>query len=193
MKTYTSSGIHPHIVTVITREAHRLVGRYGFTFSDIEDIEHDLFRKVWVSLPGLSTTVFAAAINQIVRNEIIDMIRKRERECRCWRSVAFSMDDNVLGSDIEDENDLQDYSEILDEDLLVGLGYSPSWQSRRWEQADFEERMARLPDDLRDLAETLDACDGNLSAAARMLGVSRKKARVRLARLKEAMAWLLDE
>jgi DNA-directed RNA polymerase specialized sigma24 family protein len=192
MKTYTSSGIHPHIVTVITREAHRLVGRYGFTYSDIEDIEHDLFRKVWVSLPGLTATVFEAAINQIVRNEIIDMIRKRERECRCWRRVAFSIDDHVLGSDIEDDSDPQGHSDILDEDLLVSLGYSPSWQSRRWGQADLEEGIEHLPDDLRDLAETLDACDGNLSAAARMLGVSRKKARIMLARLQDAMAWLRD-
>jgi DNA-directed RNA polymerase specialized sigma24 family protein len=191
MKTYTSSGIHPHIVTVITREASRLVGRYGFTLSDIEDIEHDLFRKVWVSLPGLSTTVFEAAINRIVRNEIIDMIRKRERECRDWRRIAFSTDDHVAGGDCEDEQ--ESYSDILDEDLLVGFGYSPSWQSRRWEHSDFEEGMARLPEDLRVLAETIEACDGNLSSAARMLGVSRKKARIMFARLQKAMAWLREE
>ena len=190
-KSHTSAGIHSHIVTVITREARRLVGRYGYTFSDIEDIEHDLFRKVWVALPGLSTTVFEAAINQIVNHEIIDMIRKRERDCRDWRSVAFSMDDHVLGSGNEDEH--ESYADILDEDLLIDFGYSHSWQSRRWEQADVAEGMARLPGDLRDLAETLDACGGNLSEAARMLGVSRKKARIMLTRLQQAMAWLLDE
>lgn len=192
MKNNNYAGIHPHIVTVIARKAHKLIGRYGLTASDVPDIEQDLHRKVWSALPGLSSTVFEAAINQIVNHEIIDMIRKRERDCRDWRSVAFSMDDHVLGHD-QNEDDLQGYSEILDEDLLLGLGYSPSWQSRRWEQADVAEGMASLPSDLRDLAETLEACDGNLSAAARMMGVSRKKARLLLVRLQNATAWLLDD
>jgi DNA-directed RNA polymerase specialized sigma24 family protein len=193
MKTNSYAGIHPHIVAVIARQARKLIGRYGLTASDVHDIEQDLHLKVWTSLPGLSTTVFAAAINQIVNHEIIDLIRKRERECRDWRCVAFSVDDHALGSDHDDDNDPEGYADILDEDLLIGLGYSPSWQSRRWECADVEEGMARLPGDLRDLAETLDACGGNLSEAARMLGVSRKKARIMLARLQDAMAWLREE
>jgi DNA-directed RNA polymerase specialized sigma24 family protein len=191
MKTNNYAGIHPHIVAVIARKARKLIGRYGLTASDVHDIEQDLHLKVWTALPGLSTTVFEAAINQIVNHEIIDMIRKRERDCRNWRLVAFSTDDHVAGCDCVDEQ--ESYSDILDEDLLIGLGYSPSWQARRWEQADFDEGMARLPGDLRDLAETLDACGGNLSEAARMMGVSRKKARIMLARLRDAMAWLLDE
>jgi DNA-directed RNA polymerase specialized sigma24 family protein len=193
MKTNNYAGIHPHIVAVIARQARKLIGRHGLTASDVDDIEQDLHLKVWSALPGLSTTVFAAAINQIVNHEIIDMLRKRERERRDWRRISFSIEDPVLGSDGEDEDDLQGYSDILDEDLLVGFGYSPSWQSHRWGQTDVEEGMARLPDELRDLADTLDACGGNLSEAARMLGVSRKKARIMLARLKEAMAWLRGE
>jgi RNA polymerase sigma factor (sigma-70 family) len=190
MKTYTSSGIHPHIVTVITREARRLVGRYGFTYSDIEDIEHDLFRKVWVALPGLSTTVFEAAINQIVRNEDIDMIRKRERECRDWRQVAFSLNDLVSDDEDQDEGftEAMDLAKAFD----VGFGRPPSWHERREMAMDLNEALASLPRELRDLAETLDACGGNRSEAARYLGISRKKARLLLARLQQAMAWLRD-
>lgn len=186
------AGIHPHIVTVIARQARKLIGRHGLTASDVDDIEQDLHVKVWTVLPKLSTTFFEAAINQIVRSEILDMIKNRKRECRNWRCIAFSIEDPVLGSD-GDEDDLQGYSDILDEDLLVGLGYPASWHSSRWGQTDVEEGMARLPGDLRDLAETLDACGGNLSEAARMLGVSRKKARIMLARLQQAMVWLRGE
>jgi DNA-directed RNA polymerase specialized sigma24 family protein len=193
MKTNNYAGIHPHIVAVIARKAHKLIGRYGLTATDVHDIEQDLHLKVWTALPGLSTTVFEAAINQIVNHEIIDMIRKRERDCRDWRCVAFSIEDHVLGHDQNKDDDIEGYADILDEDLLAGLGYSPSWQSRRCEQADVAEGMSRLPDDLRDLAETLDASGGNLSEAARMMGVSRKKARILLARLQEAMTWLRDE
>ena len=193
MKTNSYAGIDPHIVAVIARKAHKLIGRYGLTATDVHDIEQDLHLKVWTAPPGLSTTVFEAAINRIVNHEIIDLIRKRERECRDWRCVAFSIEDHVLGHDQNEDDDLESYADLLDEDLLIGFGYSPSWQSRRWEHADVEEGMACLPDDLRDLAETLEACDGNLSEAARMLGVSRKKARIMLVRLREAMVWLRGE
>jgi RNA polymerase sigma factor (sigma-70 family) len=190
MKTNKYAGIDPHIVTVIKREARSLVGRYGYTISDIEEIEHDLFRKVWVSLPGLSATVFAAAINQIVNHEIIDMIRKRERECRDWRRVAFSLDDSLPDAEDEDEfvADVMDLTKSFD----AGFSRPASWHERREMAADLDDALVALPRELRDLAETLDACGGNLSEAARDLGVSRKKARVLLARLQQAMAWLRD-
>jgi len=139
----------------------------------------------------VDNAIFEAAVHRVVRNAVIDMIRKRERDCRCWRSIVFSIDEPHSGDEFDEDHD--EGSDILDEDLLLPFGYSPSWQSRRWEQADAAEAMARLPGDLRGMAETLEACDGNLSAAARMLGVSRKKARIMCARLQKAMAWLRDE
>jgi RNA polymerase sigma factor (sigma-70 family) len=186
MKTNNYAGIAPFIVTVIAREANRLIGRYGLTRTDVHDIEQDLHLKVWRSLEELDDALFEASINRIVRNEVIDMIRKRKRECRDYRRVAFSIEETC--SDSSGDDDLEGYADVLDEDLLVGLGYSPSWQSRRWEHMDVEECLASLPDQLRDLADCLDACGGNLSEAARMMGVSRKKARLLLARLQDALS-----
>lgn len=192
MKTNTYAGIHPHIVAVIAREARKLVGRHGFTAADVADVEQDLHRKVWIALKGLDEALFEAAVNQIVKHEVIDMIRGRERECRDWRRVSFSLNtDSVGGDDGDNEHDERRID--LAEDLLVVLGYAPSWQSRRWQDVDLDWGLKQLPDDLRDLAETLDACEGNLSEAARLMGVTRKKARILLARLQQAMDWLRDE
>lgn len=190
MKTNNYAGLDPHIVAVIARQACKLIGRFGLTAADVHDIEQDLHLKVWSSLPGLSTTVFAAAINQIVNHEIIDLIRKRERECRDWRNVAFSIDDQIPDAEDEDEciSDVMDLAKSLD----AGFGRPISWHERREMAIDLEESLGCLPDELRDLAETLDACGGNLSEAARDLGISRKMARLRLARLQQAMAWLRD-
>jgi RNA polymerase sigma factor (sigma-70 family) len=179
-------GIAPFIVTAIAREANRLIGRYGLTQTDVHDIEQDLHLKVWRSLAELDEEQFEASVNRIVRNEAIDMIRKRKRECRDYRRVAFSIEATCYDSNSDE--DPEGHADVLDEDLLVCLGYSPSWQSRRWEQMDVEECLASLPDQLRDLADCLDACGGNLSEAARMMGVSRKKARILLARLQDAMS-----
>jgi RNA polymerase sigma-70 factor (ECF subfamily) len=191
MKTNSYADIDPHIVAVIKREASKLIGRYGYTNSDVDDIEQDLHLKVWSSLKEVDNAIFEAAVHRVVNHEIIDMIRQRQRQCRDWRRIAFSV--NATRSGEAFDNLGTERSSILDEGLLVALGYSPSWQSRRWEQADVEEGMGRLPGDLRAMAENLEACDGNLSAAARMLGVSRKKARILFARLQKEVAWLRDE
>ena len=186
MKTNNYEGIAPFIVTAIAREANRLIGRYGLTQTDVHDIEQDLHLKVWRSLAELDEDQFEASVNRIVRNEAIDMIRKRKRECRDYRRVAFSIEATCYDSN--SDKDPEGHAHVLDEDLLVCLGYSPSWQSRRWEQMDFEEWRTSLPAQLRDLADCLDACGGNLSEAARMMDVSRKKARLLLARLQDALS-----
>lgn len=190
MKTNNYAGIHPLIVAVIARQSRKLIGRYGITAADVHDIEQDLHLKVWFSLPGLCTTVFAAAINQIVRNEIIDIIRKRERECRDWRQVAFSMND--IAPDAEDQD--EGFAEVMDlaKAFDAGFGRPASWHERREMAMDLDDALSALPRELRDLAETLDACGGNLSEAARDLGISRKMARIRLARLQQATTWLRD-
>jgi RNA polymerase sigma factor (sigma-70 family) len=184
------AGIHPFIVAVIARQSRKLIGRYGLTAADVHDIEQDLHLKVWSSLPGLSTTVFAAAINQIVNHEIIDMIRKRERDCRDWRQVAFSINDVM--QDAEDQE--EEFSDVMDlaKAFNAGFGRPASWHERREMAMDLDDALATLPRELRDMAERLDACGGNLSEAARDLGVSRKKARILLASLQQAMAWLRD-
>ena len=76
----------------------------------------------------------------------------------------------------------------LERELRSGFGLSKSWHERRAEAADVADDLASLPDNLRDLADALDACDGNLSDAARMLGLTRKKARLLLERLRQAFS-----
>ncbi len=184
------TGIDPHIVAVIGREVKKLIGRYGFTASDVPDIEQNLHVKVWYALKGLDKAIFEAAVNQIVKHEIVDMIRARGRQCRDWQKVAFSMNDFALDSEDENEcvSDLMDLAKAFD----VGFGRPASWPERREMAIDLDDALASLSCELRDMAEKLGACGGNLSEAARDLGISRKMARLRLARLQQAMAWLRD-
>jgi RNA polymerase sigma factor (sigma-70 family) len=190
MKTNSYAGIDPHIVAVIGREVKKLIGRYGFTASDVPDIEQELHLKVWRSLKGLDEAILEAAVCQIVKHAMIDLLRRQERACRDWRQVAFSMNDFVPDSDDENEclSDLMDLAKAFD----VAFGRPASWPERREMSMDLDDALANLPCELRDMAEKLDACSGNLSEAARDLGISRKMARIRLTRLQHAMAWLRD-
>lgn len=190
MKTNNYAGIDPHIVAVIEREVKKLIGRYGITAADIQDIQQELHIKVDSLLAELQNVAFEAAICQIVKHAVIDHIRHRERQCRDWRRVAFSLNDNAPDGDDQDEG----FAEVMDlaKAFDAGFGRPASWHERREMAMDLDDTLSALPRELRDLAESLDACGGNLSEAARYLGISRKKARLLLARLQQAMVWLRD-
>ena len=190
MKTNNYAGIDPHIVAVIEREVKKLIGRYGITAADIQDIQQELHIKVDSLLAELQNVAFEAAICQIVKHAVIDHIRHRERQCRDWRRVAVSLNDNAPDGDDQDEG----FAEVMDlaKAFDAGFGRPASWHERREMAMDLDDTLSALPRELRDLAESLDACGGNLSEAARYLGISRKKARLLLARLQQAMVWLRD-
>jgi DNA-directed RNA polymerase specialized sigma24 family protein len=81
----------------------------------------------------------------------------------------------------------------LESQQRVGCGLSPSWHERREESADISDAFAKLPDDLRQLADALDASQGNLVEAARLFGLSHKKARIMRERLQRTLKWILNE
>jgi DNA-directed RNA polymerase specialized sigma24 family protein len=191
MKTNNYTGLDPHIVAVIGREVKKLIGRYGFTASDVPDIEQELHLKVWRSLKGLDEAILEAAVCQIVKHAMIDLLRRQERACRDWRVELFST--NAFASDADDPED--DLAHILDleHELQSGFGLPPSWHKRRGEAADLADALVVLPDDLRELALALYRFGGNLSEAARSLAHSRKKARILMERLqREAASWSED-
>jgi DNA-directed RNA polymerase specialized sigma24 family protein len=72
-------------------------------------------------------------------------------------------------------------------------GLPPSWHERREESADVSNAIAKLPDDLRRLADALDASHGNLIEAARLFGISHKAARIMHERLRKALNWPVDD
>jgi len=124
---------------------------------------------------------FEAAVCQIVKHAVIDIIRSRMCLCRDWRCNAYSL--NEPAPDAEDSDD--DLGSLLDLGELMGR--SPSWHQRRTEAADINDALARLPDDLSAMAFAMVASSGNVMAAARALGVGRKKARLLLARLRHEL------
>jgi RNA polymerase sigma factor (sigma-70 family) len=191
MKNNNYTGIDPHIVAVIEREVKKVVGRYGFTAADVSDIEQELHLKVWRSLRGLDEALFEAAVCQIVKHAVIDLLRRQGRACRDWRRASISM--NAFASDADDPED--DLAHVLDleHEFQSGFGLPVSWHARRAEAADVADALAALPDDLRELALALYHFGGNLSEAARSLAHSRKKARITLERLqREASRWFED-
>lgn len=177
-------GIDPRIVRIVSLKVGKLVGRHGITAADVPDIEQDMHLAVWSALITLHGIPLEAAVNQIVENKIRKLIRWRKRKRRDWRCVAFSIDEPAPNA--EDPDD--EIAHILDlEDFMAkAFGLPPTWHKQRAETADVADDLANLPDEIRDLANTLVACGGSLNAAAELMGVGRKKARLLLERLQKA-------
>ena len=186
-------GIDPFITTVINNEVPRLAGRYGIELEDIKDIQQDLHTQVWRKLSGRFTPDhprYRAAVRQIVDSRIKDEIERRKAKKR-WNEAGIVSLDQPVESPEHDEDSLADLKDI--ERLCEQYGsVSPAWHRRRENKMDLESAMERLPSDLRLLAETIDALNGNMASVERELGITRKKLRWQLGKLQELLCELLE-
>lgn len=184
-------GIDPRITRIVAREAEKVAWRLGFAESFIQDVEQDLHITVSSALPELQEAIFEKAIQQIVKNRATDIIRWHRRDCRTSRSEAYSM--NAPCPESEDAEDEMSQVVDLESQRRAASGLAPSWHERREENTDISDALAKLPDDLRQLADELDASQGNLVEAARLFGLSHKKARIMRERLQRSLQWLVNE
>jgi DNA-directed RNA polymerase specialized sigma24 family protein len=187
MKTNNYAGIDPHVVKVIEREVEKLRGRFGLATADLADIRQDLHLAVWSALGKLGAGVNReAAVNRIVSNLIRNLIRDRQRECRDWRREVVSIHEPQDGTDNGDATPFGD-AEDLESRIREASGMPPCWHERRAEAMDAANILRSLSGDLRSLADALDAAGGNLSEAALLLNIPRKKARLMFDRLRKIL------
>jgi len=179
-------GIDPRITRIIAKEAEKVAGKLGIAETGIQDIEQDLHVTVWSALSKVRDIVIETAVRQIVKNRAADIIRWHRRECRTSRREAFSMNSPCP----EEPDDDMAHGMDLESNRRNHHGLPPSWDGHRAETADVADALAGLPDELRRLADALDASNGNLIEAAQAFGLSHKKARLMRNRLQRAIGWL---
>jgi len=179
-------GIDPRITRIVAKEAERVAGKLGLCKTGIPDIEQDLHITVDSALSKVRDIVFEKAVQQIVRNRATDIMRWHQRECRASRQEAFSMNSPCPD---EPDDDMEQVTD-LESNRRTHYGLPPSWDEHRAETVDIAEALAALPDDLRKLADALDAANGNLIEAAGEYGLPRKKARIMRDHLQQAIGWL---
>jgi DNA-directed RNA polymerase specialized sigma24 family protein len=184
-------GIDNRITKIIAKEAARVTRSLGFTESFIQDVEQELHIAVLKKLADTSEECFEKYVRQIVKNSAVDIVRQYQRECRTTTSEAFSMNASCPGSDDPDEQ----IAGIVDLESLrrSSLGISPAWYEHREQKADIANALAKLPNDLRLLADALEASQGNLVEASRLSGLSHKQARNMRERLQKTLKWILAD
>ncbi len=181
-------GIDPRITRIVAQKTDNLAGHHGIMLADLADIEQDLHLRVLSSQLDTKDVFFERNVRKIVHDAVVDLIRFREYKCRDWHLECLSLDQS--GTDCDGHEGSVGQFLDLEDGWHTGFGLPQTWHGRREMAADLADAFAGLPDELRSLADVLDACGGNLSEAARSLGLSRKKARILLERLQESLAWL---
>lgn len=185
-------GIDEFVTTVIKKETAKLRGRYGISADDLEDIHQDLHQQVWTKLAGKFSPdhpQYRAAVRRTVDSKIKDLIERRNAEKRRTNRDNLHLEALVESEDgdeltFADSNDLERCMEIYGD-------AQPPWHTHRHSKIDVEAALASLPTHLRRLADAIEFLNGNFSAVQRELGVTRKKLRCDLDKLRRLMReWL---
>lgn len=175
--------VDDYAVRIIKHKARQLVGRYGLTFSDREDLEQelmvDLLQRMRHFNPAKAKkTTFIA---RIVERHIATLLEARHARCRDWRLCRVSLNTPY-------ENDRGDTPRELI-DRVDGEGNLGNCEKETRQEAisnlhmDIERVLDTLPEDLRDLCERLR--ESNMAEIARETGVARTTLYDKLARIRE--------
>jgi len=167
--------------TLIACKARRLVGRAGFTRSDVEDIQSELTLHLLERLPRFNPkkSRLNTFITRVVEDMAEKLVRHRTMEKRDFQREACSLNEDIKNG----EGVLTERAETLSrEEHDVRLrGRAP--QNASDMALDVERVMSRLPKELRELCELLQTM--SVTDAARKLGIPRSTVRGRVRKLRE--------
>lgn len=139
---------------IIRRKVRQLIGRAGFRRQDSEDIEHDFILRVLQSLPSFdpSKAHRNAFITAVVERYAANILRNKQAAKRDHRRISSL---HVMINVGEDET-TELAQTISQRELNARRGCCPRSDEELAQLVqDMAEVMAKLPDELRDLAERL--------------------------------------
>ena len=168
----------------IRHKARQLIGKYGLTPDDDEDLQQEMALDLLVRLPKFDPgrACLSTFIARIVERKISTIIRHRTRAKRDYRCRVYSLDERIENAD--DCSTLHDVISQGDCDLRVGRYGRPEIE-RIDLRIDVSLVLAKLPPELRALARRLYT--QSITEVARELRVSRSTLyETGIARLREA-------
>lgn len=175
-----------YTMKLVQCKARQLVGKAGYTWDDLEDIEQDLTRHLLACLskfdPAKATlNTFA---DRVVASRVCDLLRHRSAEMRNRGREAFS-----LNEEVETEDGALEIIESISQDeidLRTGRCNRPVAE-RAHLQMDLNAAVAGLSPELRQVADMLRT--QSVAEVARDLGIPRRTFREKhLAQLREVFA-----
>jgi len=157
---------------IVWRKGRTLVGKYGFTTSDLEDLRQDLFVDLVRAWPRFSARrgTPSSFVNLLVDRRIASTVRKLRAEKRGGGRFVDSLDRQI--------EDAQGNVSCLVEGLSEEASKRDPGDSRRDQldlrnlQVDVRATLSRLPRDQKDIAKHL--MNHSRRQIAKKLGIPRR-------------------
>jgi RNA polymerase sigma-70 factor (ECF subfamily) len=184
--THKHEQLTEYTMKLVQCKARQLVGKAGYTWGDIEDIEQDLTLDLLERLPKFdpAKATLNTFADRVVGRRLCNLLRHRQAEMRDYRREAFSMNEEV-----ETEDGMLEIIETVSQDeidLRTGR-CNRSVAERAHLQMDLNAVVAGLPPELRQVADMLRT--QSVAEVARDLGIPRRTFREKhLAQLREVFA-----
>lgn len=155
-------------------KAKQLIGNYGFTRDDLEDIRQDLLAELFRRLERFDPAKAGVRtfITRLLNNAVADLIERRRAQCRDYRRSTCRLDDWTEAGD-EDGGWTTYAAQTTEADVKAHLRTEFRSESEALQlRMDVEAVIDRLPRDLRELSRHLQT--KSVSQIAREKGVSRQ-------------------
>jgi RNA polymerase sigma factor (sigma-70 family) len=176
--------LDPGVWGIIRSSSHALVGSYGFTYDDREDIQQEIAlevhrRMTWFD-PGRSGP--RTFVRRVAVNRIADLIAERQASCRDHRLCRRSVDEPVGQDGFERLGDTL----AADETESLAGRQSLTWGQRSELRADVNTAISLLPSELAAVARLLTSV--SVVEAARRLSLARVTVYRRIGRIRKVFA-----
>ena len=176
--------LDPSVWRTISSKARALVGSYGFTSADCDDLRQEAALDLHVRLSRYDPTRSGRRtfVQRVVNNRFANIIAERTASCRDYRACVRSFDEP------EGQDGLRRLGESLSaEDHQSRTGRrSMSWVQHAELRADVEGAMALLAPELAAVARLLVSMGA--VEAARRLNLPRCTVYRRIGRIREVFA-----
>lgn len=148
-------GIDDYASQIIKYKAKRLIGRFGFTESDLEDLEQELILDLLRRLPMYNPARAQrnTFIARVVEHKIATIIESQKAGMRDYRLCRWSLNDRL---EDEEGGSVERMETINQEDYLLRTGkLSRPLDELRALTIDVRRAMEQLPPELRELCRCL--------------------------------------
>jgi RNA polymerase sigma-70 factor (ECF subfamily) len=167
---------------IIRRKINQIIGHAGLTRQDGDDLQQDLFLRVLQSLPSFDSNQGHRNkfITAVVERHVANILRNKRAEKRDHRRISSL---NIMVSIGEDE--ATELAETIGQrELDAQRGRHPRSDEELAQLAqDMAEMIAKLPEELRDLAQQLKT--HSVAEIARNMGVPRTTLHESVRRLRQ--------
>ena len=176
MGKFRSEGeIDPYVAKLIRHKGWILVGSYGFTWADRQDIEQDLTLEYLKRLKNFNAAKSSlhTFASMVINNAVATMVEARKAAKRDYRLCRKSLDEPLPTKKGEDyPNSVgETYSE--EEYRRRTRNFGRSFEEQQDLATEVNGAISTLPPELREICEKLKYA--SKSGAARSLGISRSK------------------